>query len=102
DKSILKLRYDSYAAQGNQASCMVELGLSLLRESGSVMSILPSRLWTGLNHQRFQDFLDKWEHEIEEIPVEEGKRKDQCLLLLHPVKALDPTTSKNQGLLFQQ
>ncbi|MEL6192630.1 MAG: hypothetical protein AAFR66_11295 [Bacteroidota bacterium] len=102
DKSILKLRYDSYAAQGNQASCMVELGLSLLRESGSVMSILPSRLWTGLNHQRFQDFLEKWEHEIEEILVEEGKRKDQCLLLLHPVKALDPTTSKNQGLLFQQ
>ena len=102
DKSILKLRYDSYAAQGNQASCMVELGLSLLRDGGSVMSILPSRLWTGLNHQRFQDFLDKWEHEIEEIPVEEGKRKDQCLLLLHPVKALDPTTSKNQGLLFQQ
>ncbi|MEM9934896.1 MAG: hypothetical protein AAF824_14820 [Bacteroidota bacterium] len=102
EKTILKLRYDAYAAQGNQACCMVELGQQLTHQTGSTLAVLPARLWTSMAHQRFQDYLDKWVHEVEEIPEEQGTRKDLCLLLLTHEKVKNPAGSRNQGLLFRQ
>ncbi|MEM9936909.1 MAG: hypothetical protein AAF824_24990, partial [Bacteroidota bacterium] len=60
------------------------------------------RLWTSMAHQRFQDYLEKWVHEVEEIPEEQGTRKDLCLLLLTHEKVKNPAGSRNQGLLFRQ